>query len=85
MLEASQHLDENGKLNLDSLNDEENVTEDDIKIAEECKKEFENVKEKCEYSYQVLICVAKAMAAKNAAVKALLEGESAHMNEEGEE
>ncbi|XP_073845315.1 general odorant-binding protein 57c-like [Musca autumnalis] len=62
MLESMGHLDDNGKLDLSTLDvEDDGMTEDDIKIAEKCKDEYEGVEEKCEYSYMVSTCVAKAM------------------------
>ncbi|XP_073844610.1 general odorant-binding protein 57c-like [Musca autumnalis] len=65
ILESWGHLDENGKLDLSTLREKDRMTEEDIEMAKKCKNDNESVEEKCEYSYQVSTCIAKAMKRKD--------------------
>ncbi|XP_061399685.1 general odorant-binding protein 57c-like [Musca vetustissima] len=73
ILESSGHLDDNGKLDIAKMGQDREMTENDVEIAEDCRDRFENVEEKCDYSYQVSTCIAQAMS-----MKALLGGESSN-------
>ncbi|XP_061386542.1 general odorant-binding protein 57c-like [Musca vetustissima] len=76
MLESSGHLDENGKLNMSSMGKGKKMTEEGLKIAEDCKNRFEGIDEKCDYSYQVSYCIAEEKAKKG-----LLKGKAKHDKE----
>ncbi|XP_005187181.1 general odorant-binding protein 57c-like [Musca domestica] len=59
MLERWGHFGEDGKLDVETFNDQ-NMTDQDMAAVEKCKSEKDNIEDKCEYAFEVTACFMEA-------------------------